>query len=76
MANPSKKDIEMEKLIDFINPSGRIRVNSIQNDICSSCGKPALNFKDELSQREYTISGFCQDCQDKIDNVYKRRLGY
>ena len=23
-------------------------------------------FKDELSKKEYSISGLCQDCQDKI----------
>jgi hypothetical protein len=33
---------------------------------CVSCGKPADNFRDELSQREYNISQLCQTCQDDI----------
>jgi len=30
------------------------------------CGGPAERFHDELSAREYTISGLCQRCQDAI----------
>lgn len=28
------------------------------------CGKPIGQFRDELSLREYKISGWCQRCQD------------
>lgn len=65
MAEPTKKDPEMEKLIDAFNPSGRERVASIREDICTWCGKPATQFRDELSFKEYSISGYCQECQDK-----------
>jgi len=65
MAEPTKKAPEIERLIDAFNSSGRKRVDSIRADICSWCGKPATDFRDELSKREYTISGFCQECQDK-----------
>lgn len=65
MAEPTKKSPELEHLIDSVNPSGRKRVESIRKDICSWCGKPAVEFRDALSRREYTISGFCQDCQDE-----------
>ena len=65
MAEPTKKNPEMEKIIDSVNPSCRIRVESIKADICNWCGKPATQFTDELSRKEYNISGFCQDCQDK-----------
>lgn len=30
------------------------------------CGGPATEFDDQLSRKEYGISGFCQACQDKI----------
>lgn len=35
---------------------------------CPSCGKDMSNpsFKDELSKKEFEISGMCQDCQDKF----------
>ena len=34
---------------------------------CPFCGKeinPETDFRDDLSRKEYTISGMCQDCQD------------
>ena len=65
MAEPTKKAPEIEAWIDSTNPSGRKRVDSIKQDICNWCGKPATEFRDELSRKEYTISGFCQECQDK-----------
>jgi len=65
MAEPTKKATGLEKLIDAINPSGRGRVDSIEQNICSWCGKSATEFKDALSRKEYAISGFCQECQDK-----------
>lgn len=32
---------------------------------CVCCGGPAIEFKDKLSEKEYGISVFCQECQDK-----------
>jgi len=65
MAEPSKKSEGIETLIDATLPEGRTRRDSIRRDICSWCGKPATEFRDVLSRKEYTISGFCQECQDK-----------
>jgi len=66
MAIPSKKDPYIEGFLNNANPSGRKRIDSIQLDICAWCGEPALDFKEELSKKEYSISGLCQKCQDKI----------
>ena len=44
---------------------GRTMTESHKQDICVSCGKPATEFKDELSKKDYSISGFCQTCQDE-----------
>lgn len=30
------------------------------------CGKPAAEFSDAASLREFYISGFCQKCQDRV----------
>ena len=65
MAEPTKKAPKIEALIDATNPSGRKRWNSIKQNICSWCGEPATGLRDELSRREYIISGLCQECQDK-----------
>ena len=34
--------------------------------VCISCGKPILGFKDEVSVKEYRITGMCQECQDEV----------
>ncbi len=39
---------------------------AIKHRKCALCKCTALDFKDELSRREYFISGLCQECQDKI----------
>ena len=43
-------------------------VNKVNAGLCPFCGVAIdlLSFKDELSVREYHISGLCQKCQDKI----------
>lgn len=33
---------------------------------CPTCGKPVGKFKDELSKKEFGISGMCQACQDSV----------
>ena len=45
------------------------RTNIRGNRCCPppiGCGGEANTFKDELSKREYSISGLCQKCQDSI----------
>ena len=66
MAIPSYKNPKMEEIIDSTNPTNRKRIPSIQHDICTWCGKPALDFRNAISRKEYTVSGFCQQCQDEV----------
>lgn len=46
------------------------RTTAIESDRCIpkpiGCGQPIGVFRDAISKKEYTISGLCQDCQDKI----------
>ena len=44
------------------------RSSSIENQVCASCGESANDFQDDLSRREYSISGLCQQCQDEVFN--------
>ena len=37
--------------------------------ICVACGSVATAFRDSESRRRYTISGFCQACQDAVFGV-------
>lgn len=68
MATPSDKSPEIENFIDSFarGAFGRERTQSIKNDVCTICGEPAVEFEDELSKREYEISGMCQICQNKV----------
>ena len=63
MATPTKKSQSIENLL--INLTGKDRKEGIKLNICTWCGKQANSFWDQLSEKEYTISGFCQTCQDE-----------
>ena len=43
-------------------------VESISQGKCPFCKKEvkSTDFKDELSKREFKISGLCQSCQDSV----------
>jgi len=43
-------------------------VKSVEKGRCPFCKKkinPDIEFRDELSRKEFKISGLCQNCQDK-----------
>ncbi len=46
------------------------RTTAIRADRCVNppigCGQPITGFKDEISEREYLISGLCSACQDIV----------
>lgn len=33
---------------------------------CPTCSKPIEKFRNQISQREFQISGMCQKCQDSV----------
>ena len=39
---------------------------AFENNTCVACEKPAHEFRDELSEREWKISALCQICQDEV----------
>ena len=41
-------------------------VERFEDGLCATCGDHAGLFRDDLSRREYTISGMCQPCQDML----------
>lgn len=43
-------------------------VKKVEAGKCPFCGKLVLpfSFRDALSQKEFRISGLCQECQDNI----------
>jgi len=64
---PTQKSGEIDQFIT--KALGIQRRESIQREVCAVCHKkvdPKTDFRDELSLKEYSISGMCQECQDKI----------
>lgn len=66
MATPTNKAPEIDAVIKDV--LGINRVESIQSDKCVFGTPPhdAKEFRNEISRKEYTISGMCQECQDLI----------
>jgi hypothetical protein len=70
MSEPTKKSPEMEA--QLTSTFGFDRRDSIVANRCVpapiGCGGDASVFRNDLSRREFRISGLCQACQDKIWN--------
>jgi hypothetical protein len=66
---PSPKSPQMEQFLELM--SGR--TSAIKSNLCVpspfGCGKPIGEFTDSLSIKEYTISGLCQTCQDRMSVI-------
>ena len=64
---PTLKAPAIEGLLTSL--TGKNRVDTIHAGKCTTCDAPrdtVVVFLDELSRKEYTISGMCQKCQDKV----------
>jgi|TARA_A200000159_G_scaffold22589_1_gene19505 hypothetical protein len=63
---PSLKSEQIDDL--FKNLYGVDRKTSIVEKTCVSCGAEVAEegFRDDVSLREFHISGLCQVCQDKV----------
>ena len=64
MALPVLKAKPIDQFISSTFDVDRVKV--IKADLCSSCGKAALEFTDDRSLNEYSISGLCQSCQNEF----------
>ena len=48
------------------------RVKTISGGTCVSCDAESIiatSFRDDISRKEYSISGLCQSCQDDVFGV-------
>lgn len=61
---PTDQDSEIETTLTLI--FGFNRKKSILENVCVMCKQPAIEFPDEISKQEFSISGLCFDCQDKV----------
>ena len=67
MAAPSEKSSIIEQLLTEIN-GGKSRRAYIHANKCVRCEGDASYFMNEVSRKEFTISGWCQHCQDEMFN--------
>lgn len=62
----------MDKSLDILNLMDKLSKEAggpgITGKTCPLCSLPVekMEFKDELSKREFDISGTCQKCQDNV----------
>ena len=59
-------ELEQFKEDVAIKVFGRSRKLSLAGNACVKCGEFNLEFRDEISRKEYGISALCQTCQDGI----------
>lgn len=71
---PSEKSTEIDGLLSEI--FGIDRKEAITKNLCAMCKKPTKGFRDARSLKEYTISGLCMECQDRIFGVTSFGGGY
>jgi len=63
----TKKSKEIDNLLT--NIIGKDRQKTVVRGGCMTCNNTCLSFRDQLSEREYKISGMCQSCQDDTFGV-------
>lgn len=69
---PTPKAPAINDLLNRISDDNRVQ--AIQSDRCINppmgCGQSiSAGFRDQISTKEYTISGLCQNCQDRIFGI-------
>ena len=67
MAEPTTKSEDINRFLSGI--AGKDRKETIRDNKCMTCKGEVLGFRDPLSEKEYTISGLCQVCQDSVFGV-------
>ena len=58
-----QRTLELQKFVEKMAP---VPEAFNRPNTCAVCGGEALNFRDSLSIKEFTISRMCQECQDGI----------
>ena len=55
-------------------PFDEVMIN-LQLGNCPLCGNKPTTFRDQLSVKEFKVSGMCQDCQDQMFGVESSDFG-
>ena len=63
--SPAPKNKEVKQFLDDTLD----RSNRIKSSVCVSCDATDVVFRNEISRKEYILSGMCQKCQDEFFGV-------
>mgnify|MGYP001160761563 FL=1 len=67
MSNKAEKSEVIENILENLSQRmGNPRSEAFKNNTCVICGGSAVEFRDEPSRKEYSLSGMCQVCQDSF----------
>lgn len=66
-----KAEFISEKRIEELTqrPWGKMfpeRIEKLKQGLCVTCGDLVQGFRNQISHKEYQISGMCQKCQDSV----------
>ena len=65
--NPAPKHPEIENLLEKVTQTmGMPRSTAFSQQKCVTCKGDASKFKSALCEKEYSLSGMCQKCQDNF----------
>jgi len=64
MAEPIKRARPLSKFLESV--FGASPEESIKKNKCVRCKKDAEKFDNTISAKEYTITGYCQECQNWV----------
>jgi len=65
-----KKTGELSALLDSMAPKGGMpRSQALEQQRCAQCSGPAIKFRDDISRKEFTLTAWCQGCQDKFFGI-------
>ena len=68
MTQPSIKTPAIENFLeDNFQRTTSITTNQCVGTLWGICETPNFYWKDQVSIKEYSISGLCQDCQDEME---------
>lgn len=65
--DPAPKHPEIENLLEAVSHVlGMPRSSAFTEQKCVTCKGDASKFKNPLCEKEYSLSGMCQKCQDNF----------
>ena len=67
LIDKAEKSEVIENILEGVSQLiGTPRSVAFKEGICVLCGGEAKEFRDTISEKEFSLSGMCQNCQDEM----------